>query len=156
MHRRPRLTWLLAAAVALAAVTAGTVWWLTRPLEVTAPVGAADPACAELAAKLPASVQGQPRVATSSDSPAVAAWGDPAVIWRCGVRPPGPTTDECIEVNGVDWVRHPLKDGQSFTTFGRDPAVQVLVPNAYAPEPLVLPPFSDVVAAIAQGEHRCR
>jgi hypothetical protein len=77
------------------------------------------------------------------------------VVWRCGVTPPGPTTDECIEVDGVDWVRHPLADGSSFTTYGRDPAVQVLVPDAYAPEPLVLPPFSKVVAALPQGEHRC-
>ncbi|MGN6302515.1 MAG: DUF3515 domain-containing protein [Angustibacter sp.] len=142
--------------VALVAVGAGLWWWLFRPLDVAAPAGASDPACAQLAAKLPATVQQQGRARTSSGSPAVAAWGDPAIIWRCGVTPPGPTTDECIEVNGVDWVRHPLKDGQSFTTFGREPAVQVLVPNAYAPEPLVLPPFSAVVAAIPQGEQRCR
>ena len=30
-------------------------------------------------------------------------------------------------MNGVDWVAHPLADGTSFTTYGRDPAVQVLV-----------------------------
>ncbi len=52
-------------------------------------------------------------------------------------------------------MRHTLRDGQSFTTFGRDPAVQVTVPKTYAPEPLVLPPFSDIVAAIPQREHRC-
>ena len=140
----------------LAAVAAGTTWWFTRPLTVAAPAGAADPACGQLAARLPATVQRQGRVRTSSPSPAVAAWGDPAIIWRCGVTPLGPTTDECIDVNGVDWVRHPLADGSSFTTFGRDPADQVLVPKAYAPEPLVLPPFSDVVSAIPQGERRCR
>ena len=141
--------------MAAAAVAFGW-WWTTRPLAVTAPSGGADPACSRLAARLPATVQRQGRVRTSSDSPAVAAWGDPAIIWRCGVTPLGPTTDECIDVNGVDWVRHPLADGSSFTTYGRDPAVQVLVPKAYAPEPLVLPPFSDVVSVVTQGERRCR
>ncbi len=155
MHRRPRLILLLAAAV-VAAVVGALAWWHARPLEVTAPSGASDPACADLARSLPATVQRQGRVRTTSDSPAVAAWGDPAIIWRCGVTPPGPTTDECIDVNGVDWVRQPLKDGSAFVTYGRDPAVEVLVPDAYAPEPLVLPPFSTVVAAVPQGEHRCR
>jgi hypothetical protein len=155
VHRRPRLTVvLLAAALALAAAGALT-WWLSRPVQVTAAPQAADPACATLADRLPREVRDQGRVATSSDSPAVAAWGDPAVIWRCGVTPPGPTTDECIEVDGVDWVRRPLDDGSSFTTFGRDPAVQVLVPKAYAPEPLLLPVFSRVVAAVPQGDRRC-
>jgi hypothetical protein len=156
VHRRPRLRLLLAALAALALALAALTWWLRRPLEVSAPAGASDPACARLARALPTTAQHQGRVRTSSDSPAVAAWGDPAIIWRCGVTPPGPTTDECIDVDGVDWVRHPLSDGSAFTTYGRDPAVQLLVPDAYAPEPLVLPPFSKVVASVPQGEHRCR
>ena len=108
-----------------------------------------------MADRLPDQVHGQDRVRTTSDSPAVAAWGDPAVIWRCGVEPPGPTTDECLDVDGVDWVVHVLDDGASFTTFGREPAVQVLVPSAYAPEPLLLPPLSSVAATVPQGERRC-
>ena len=135
---------------------AAVVWWRTRPLQVSAPPGANDPACARLADSLPRSVRGQGRVATSSGSAAVAAWGSPAVIWRCGVAPPGPTTDECLNIDGVDWVASPLADGTSFTTFGRSPAVQVLVPRVpSSPDPLVLPPFSAVVAAIPQGDRRC-
>jgi len=157
VHRRPRLILIAALAAVVALTAAGTAWWwLHRPVRVDPPTAASDPACTALARRLPATVQGNARVATSSDSPAVAAWGDPAVIWRCGVAPPGPTTDECIEVDGVDWVRHPLSDGQSFTTFGRDPAVQVLVPHDYAPEPLLLPPFSRAVSVLPQGTLRCR
>ena len=32
-----------------------------------------------------------------------------------------------------------LSDGASATTYGRDPAIEVLIPKAYAPEPLLLP-----------------
>lgn len=143
------------AFLALAAVAA-LLWWRSRPLEVTAPPGGGDPACARLAADLPPEVRGQARVRTSSGSAAVAAWGQPSVIWRCGVEPLGPTTDECLDVDGVDWVVRPLEDGTSFTTYGRDPAVQVLVPRiASAPEPLELPPFSRVVAQLPQGDRRC-
>ncbi|GAA4345271.1 DUF3515 family protein [Angustibacter luteus] len=156
MHRRPRLILALSLLAAAALVAVALTWWWTgRPLSVTAPANAADPACAAMAARLPSQVHGQDRVETTSDSPAVAAWGDPAVIWRCGVAPPGPTTDECLDVNGVDWVAHPLADGTSFTTYGRDPAVQVLVPKHYAPEPLLLPPLSGVAATLPQGGRRC-
>jgi hypothetical protein len=43
-----------------------------------------------------------------------------------------------------------------FTTFGRTPAIEVLVPDAYTPEPLLLPAFTAAARAIPQGTHRCR
>ena len=79
---------------------------------------------------------------TDPDSPGVAAWGDPAVIARCGVAALGPTDTECLEVDGVGWIPDPLSDGTRFTSFGTDPALEVLVPKAYAPEPLLLPVFA--------------
>jgi hypothetical protein len=158
VHRRPRLRLLLLSAVP-AVVAAAAVFAVLalrdRPVEVTAPAGGSDPACARLAARLPPTLRGQGRRATTSPSPAVAAWGDPAIVWRCGVPLLGPTQDECTQVDGVDWVRVPLADGSSFTTYGREPAVQLLVPRAYAPEPLVLPALSRVVAAVPQGSRRC-
>ena len=142
-------------AVVAAGVVLGVLTLRDRPVDVAAPAGGADPACARLADRLPATLHGQGRRATTSASPAVAAWGDPAIVWRCGVTPPGPTQDECTQVNGVDWVRVPLRDGSSFTTYGRQPAVQVLVPRAYAPEPLTLPVLSTVVEQLPQGARRC-
>jgi len=44
----------------------------------------------------------------------------------------------------------------SFTTYGRDPAVEVLVPSAYAPEPLVLSSFAAAAQVGAPTGHRCR
>ena len=125
-------------------------------VEVTAPAEASSPACHAAAARWPVSVGNQQRVDTTSDSPAVRAWGDPAVIARCGVAPPGPTTDQCLDVSGVDWVAHRLSDGVRFTTYGRTPAIEVLVPSHYSPEPLLLPAFTAAAQAIPQGPHRCR
>ena len=49
------------------------------------------------------------------------------MILRCGVNVPGPTTDRCVSVNGVDWV---IKEGNpvwTLTTFGREPATEILM-----------------------------
>ena len=153
MHRRPYL--IFASLALLTAAVAGAVLLLgDRPVSVRPAASSTDPACARLADALPPTVAAQQRRATSPDSPAVAAWGDPAVIWLCGVDQPGPSAD-CLQVNGVDWVFQRLDDGTAFTTFGRRPAVQVLVPRAYSPEPLRLPALSAVVAALPQGPRRC-
>ena len=83
------------------------------------------------------------------------AWGDPAVIATCGWPALGPTTDECLDVDGVFWVVEELSDGAKFTTYGRDPAIVVLVPAAYAPEPLLLPAFGPAAKALPENGRRC-
>src|SRR5699024_9863875 len=61
------------------------------------------------------------------DSQSTAAWGDPAAaVFRCGGRVPEPTTDERVEANGVDWVVHEGGSNWRITTYGRDPAMEVL------------------------------
>jgi hypothetical protein len=163
VHGRPRLTSgrltapRVAALLAVVAALSVGAFLLARnrPVEVTVPGGSADPACTAKADRLPKLLLHQRRTATSSRSPAVAAWGDPAIIWRCGVTPPGPTTKDCITVDGIDWVVDPLDDGTGFVTYGRDPAVQVLVPTAYAPETFALPALAAAVGTVPQNEHRC-
>ena len=62
-------------------------------------------ACASLVADLPDRLDGQARRTTVPSSGLTAAWGDPAIILRCGVDVPaayGPTA-ELSTVNGVDW-----------------------------------------------------
>jgi hypothetical protein len=95
-------------------------------------------------------------IATSSSSVAVRAWGEPAIIARCGLPAIGPTTDTCLDVSGIDWVAHQLTDGVRFTTYGRSPAIEVLVPRAYKPEPLLLPAFGAAAAAIPAGPRHCQ
>ena len=140
-----------AVAVLLAAGLAGC-----SSVDVTNPADAESAACRSVSAHWPKTVGGQTLRATSSSSAAVRAWGDPAVIARCGLPPIGPTPDTCLDVSGIDWVAHQLTDGVLFTTYGRTPAIEVLVPNAYKPEPLLLPAFGAAAAAIPQGERHCR
>ncbi len=123
-----------------------------------APAPAADsPGCAQIG--WPEKVAEAGRADTRPASPATAAWatgGDPAIVARCGVTVPGPTAHECIAVDDVDWVAERLDDGMRFTTYGRDPAVEVLVPDRYAPEPLVLSAFAASAKAGAPTGRRCR
>jgi hypothetical protein len=127
----------------------------THQVQARLPADAADPACATAAAKLPQTLLKAGRRATHPSSPALAAWGDPAIILRCGVTPPGPTADLCQAVNGIDWVVQQLSGGVEFTTYGRTPAIQVLVPSHYAPEAFALTGLTAAVATIKQGAHRC-
>jgi len=121
--------------------------------EVALAPQAAAPACA--AVRWPADVSGHPKVATEPEAPSVAAWGDPAIIARCGLDPLAPTTRDCVTVDGVDWVVRPLSDGSAATTYGRDPAIEVLAPGAYGAVPLLLPAFTAVARSLPENGRHC-
>jgi hypothetical protein len=125
-------------------------------VEVRPPAHAA--ACEPATDRWPTTVARRDRVEVDvdGDDRDAAAWGDPAVIATCGWPALGPTEDECLDVDGVYWVVDRLDDGVRFTTFGRDPAIEVLVPAAYAPEPLLLPAFRDAARALPENGRRCR
>lgn len=96
-----------------------------RIASVTAAENAADPACAPAMIAMPDEIGDHSLRPT--DSQATAAWGDPAaVVLRCGVEPPAPTTDQCISAEGVDWVVSEEGENWRITTYGRSPAVEVL------------------------------
>lgn len=121
------------------------------------PFGESDSiACQGVAAHWPQTVgPHEPRV-TAVQSSGVAAWGNPPIVARCGKQPPGPTTDPCVDVNGVDWVATELDDGGiMFTTYGRSPAIEVLVPAEYDAPPLLLPPFGAAAEQIPQTLGEC-
>ncbi|KGM15137.1 hypothetical protein N867_11730 [Actinotalea fermentans ATCC 43279 = JCM 9966 = DSM 3133] len=114
----------------------------SSPVGVSAAPHAADPLCAEVVLALPRELAGMSRLTTSSQ--ATVAWGDrnAPVVLRCGVEPPPPTTDPCVTADdgvvAVDWLAVEGEVGPdgsgdwTFTTYGRDPAVEVLVPAAVA------------------------
>lgn len=112
---------------------------------VSLPAGehAADPVCARVLQRTPEELAGLERRSTSAQ--ATTAWGDPALTVRCGVTPPGPSTERCLTVqladgSSVDWVAlegdHPdlpehARQGRgswTFLSYGRVPAVEVVVP----------------------------
>ena len=114
----------------LAAVVVGVSLAGCTPTVIVEPAAdAANPKCADVMLTLPAEIDGQEERTTSSQG--TKAWGDPNIaVLRCGVTPPGPTTDQCVSVSGVDWISQPADDDDSswvFTSYGRTPAVEVLI-----------------------------
>ncbi len=102
--------------------------------------------CAALLDALPEVVGDAVRREVQPPAPAVAAWGDPPVILRCGVPPPvADPTATVLQVDGVDWLPVAGEGGTFFTTVGRVAQVEVAVPDDYAPEADVL---SDLTAAV--------
>lgn len=116
-------------------------------VDVTAAQDAANPACAPMMVALPDSIGDAGLRKTNSQ--ATAAWGDPSqVILRCGVNVPGPTTDRCVTVNDVDWV---IKEGDpawTLTTYGREPATEVLFDPDVISSATVLADLSTAAAKI--------
>lgn len=110
-------------------------------------------ACSKAAQHWPKTVSGQKSRKVATDSKTVAAWGDPAIIARCGVTSPGPTSSGCLVADGIDWVQTKLSDGYRFVTYGRSPAIEVLVPTKYGSWPLAA--FSSAAKQTPQGTHRC-
>lgn len=122
-------------------------------VDVASAKDSTNPACAPMMVALPDALAEAPLRDTTSQ--ATAAWGDPSlVILRCGVNPPGPTTDRCVGVNDVDWV---IKQGSpiwTLTTYGRIPATEIVLdPNKIASS-TVLAELSSAVSKIPQTK-RC-
>lgn len=94
---------------------------------MTAPSDANNPDCAAVIVRLPDQVASLTKRETNAQS--TAAWGNPAsVLLSCGVTVPGPTTLPCVSVNDVDWIEDDsLAPTYRYTTFGRTPAVDVVI-----------------------------
>jgi len=115
----------------MAGLVAGLVLGLTGCGSDGAPKPGPDAgtaACTALLQRLPDRVLDRPR--TDLAVAGAAAWGDPAIVLRCGVPPTGPTTDPCSEVNGVDWTFSETKKVFRFVSFGRTPAVELTLPTS--------------------------
>ncbi len=111
--------------------------------------------CTALIAARPTTVLGQPSRPTTGE-PGTAAWGDPAIVLRCGTEPLGPTTLECLDVDGVDWVVLGRDDsGAIFVSYGRTPAVEVEVPAAYDPEAFALADLAPALRRLPR-DRACR
>ncbi len=136
-----------------AAVVCGGLGACAAPVTVeAAPQGSAQ-ACGDVVALLPGELAGASRRETRGGA-GTAAWGDPAILLRCGEEPVLASTQPCVSVPGepaaVDWVVLASDDsGAIVRTFGRDPAVEVEVPATYGPAPLsVLPELAEAVSTV--------
>jgi hypothetical protein len=150
----PRLTSAplrLAVALGLAAVAVSGCAE-GRIASVPAAPHAADPGCAPAMIAMPDTVGDL--ALRPTDSQATAAWGDPAaVVLRCGVEPPGPTTDQCVSAEGVDWVVREEEGNWRITTYGRSPAVEVLFAQDRASSDSVMVSLAGAVSRIPAGRH---
>ena len=137
------------AALSVAAIA------LTLSLSACSPTVSLEPAadannpgCADVIVRLPDAVDGQERRTTNAQS--TAAWGNPAtVILRCGIEPVEISTLPCVTANGVDWIiDESAKPSFRFISFGRDPAVEVIVDSENAVGVNVLDSLSPAVQSI--------
>ena len=134
-----------AGSLVLAAVLTGC----TPAADVEAAPDAANPDCATVMVSMPENLAGADQRETTSQG--TSAWGSPAeIIVRCGVPVPGPTTDACATVNGVDWVLREEGSLWTATTYGRDPAVEVLFDTGKVASSTVLVELQNAVSRIEQ------
>lgn len=137
-----RRRWTVVATAAALAVLGAC----GSPVNVPPGPYASDPACGEVLQLLPGVLADGEERSISSQS--TAGWGDPAITLRCGVEVPGPSTERCITVesgdSSVDWLalegddelvpEHGRRENGAWTfiTYGRVPAVEVVVPTERA------------------------
>jgi hypothetical protein len=146
MPALPRAPKTLVAAVALLAGLSGCA---AGVVDVDPADDAANARCADVMLALPPLVAENEQRDTNSQ--ATSAWGDPSkVVLRCGVVVPGPTTDPCVTVNDVDWVVREGDPAWTATTYGRDPAVEVLFDPEVVASSTVLVELGDAVSRVEQ------
>lgn len=129
------------------------------PLDLAAPphVGTQAANCAKVLERLPVTLRGlDPRVVhTTPDTPYVVAWGDPAIVLRCGVDRPadlGPGSS-AVYVNAGS-LAGPYFDvtrrsgANVYTTVDRAAYVSVTVPAKYPADSSLGPLAEDIAAAL--------
>ena len=116
---------------AMAVLATGLLTGCSQTVPLQPATHAADPDCAAVTARLPETVDDSGVfLQRETNAQGTSAWGSPAaVILRCGVEVPDPTASlDCITLDGIDWLRDPEDDPNFvFTTYGRDPAIEVIV-----------------------------
>jgi hypothetical protein len=122
---------LIAAAAALLA-TAGCAGG--PRVEVPSPPPDQAARCAALHRELPGTVDGLERTEPEPASELTAAWGDSAIVLRCGVPRPERMSDaqsQGVEADGVNWLLEETADGPRFTTAYREAYVEVRMDRRY-------------------------
>ncbi len=139
-----RLAALSAAAIALTLSLSAC----SPTVSIEPAADANNPGCADVIVRLPSAVDGQERRTTNAQS--TAAWGNPAtVILRCGIEPVEISTLPCVTANGVDWIiDESAKPSFRFISFGRTPALEVIVDSENAVGVNALDSLAEAVKSI--------
>ncbi|MEP6844185.1 MAG: DUF3515 family protein [Pseudolysinimonas sp.] len=143
-------------ALALAAATLGLLLSGCSPTVALDPAAHAnDPVCADVIVRLPATVRNLDRRDTNAQS--TGAWGDPAeVLLRCGVAVPTASDLPCVTVDDQDWLRDASKAPHDvYTSYGRTPAIAVVIDERELSASSVLSELSGAVAFTKPNGHKC-
>lgn len=141
-------------------LAAATLTGCGHPVVVDPAAYAADPDCAKIMLAIPETIGGLEQRGTTSQ--ATQAWGeDYEIVARCGVEPPGPTTEQCVSVTtasvDVDWLLREEDEQWVATVFGRSPALEVTVPTVRADDAVseLLAEFSGPAALAPVNNLEC-
>ncbi|MBT1672423.1 DUF3515 family protein [Curtobacterium flaccumfaciens] len=149
-RRTPRTLAIVGAVITLTAGLTGC----TNAVSMSAAPSANAAACAAVQVRLPATVDSKFDL-RNTNAQATAAWGDPEVaIYHCGVAVPTVSDLPCFSQGGVDWIRDDRGDQVVYTTFGRSPAVQVVVDSTKTTSSVVQE-LSDAVSSLPKDGHEC-
>jgi hypothetical protein len=141
------------------------------PREVTGTAPSDDAViatCKALMSELPDTVAGQRTVDLSNGEGWAAAWGEPAIVLRCGVPTPEAltATSQCLTVNDIGWfatqngaaadLTNPTDATVDFTTVDRSVNVEVSVPSKWSPPSDALVDLSSAIAAATEETTLCQ
>lgn len=149
---------LLATALALSSL-ALTGCAPAAPVLPTVSLNAAEdannPACADVGVRLPEKVGELEKRQTDSQS--TAAWGNPTtVIYRCGMPEVTVSDLVCVTSEDIDWLIDDSKrPTYRFVTFGRKPAIEVVVDAKQISGVTALEGFAPAISKISATK-RCR
>ncbi|SHM30950.1 DUF3515 family protein [Cryptosporangium aurantiacum] len=139
-------------AIPLAVVAGlGVFWWSGGFAEDAEPKPAASSAvtvdvskaqpntetiCRALLANLPTTLaeHASRPVSPATASERTAAWGDPAIVLRCGIGPPATTAgsaDQTVQIDGVTWLVTEGKEQSFLRAVGLSVAVDLRLPAPY-------------------------
>jgi hypothetical protein len=121
-------------------------------------VGGAAPAaddreaCRSLLDAVPATLADQPSRETDPVDGWGAAWGDPAIVLRCGVGPPDgfDAVATCTTVEGIDWYVPDSEPEEAYgdvtiTVVHREPVVEVRLPAQHWPPAATMVDLADTI-----------
>jgi hypothetical protein len=151
---RPRPA--LIAAALTAAIVGAVLTGCSAAVDLDPAPHADDPACITVTAQLPHTVEQLPRRET--DAQTTGAWGDPAaVLLRCGVTVPTASDLPCLESDaGYPWLGDDWKSPTVvFTSYGRSPAIVVVVDQTKLSPGSVLHDLEPIVALTPTNGRKC-
>ncbi|NTV38862.1 MAG: DUF3515 family protein [Demequinaceae bacterium] len=133
----------------------------TAPVVIDPAPYAADPQCASVMLGIPDEVGGLKLRPTSSQATAV--YGKDAMITvRCGVEPPGPSSERCVAIDTAeasqDWLVTEDDTSWIAVSFGRAPATEVVIPKVRADQAVgeILAQFGPAVSQADSNGLACR